>query len=554
VGSVKTKLAQLVIVATVSFLLLCQSNGLVQANPVGLLYPHDPHTFTNILSPKHNQTYNATGVPLIFSLDMSKWNEYSREYNPDYSFSVASIEYYLDNGLAGQIVGNRTGNGTLTVTLNNLSLGAHTVSVKTSTVGLHWTVVGHDNQGHSEWDESSAPTLDVSSTINFTVNAPLTTLTPPTSSVSNATSKTIAVPTDYLTIQTAIDHASEGDTIYVKTGTYVENPVINKSISLIGEDRDVTVIDVTAGLKVESNKVTITGFTIYDGWRGISLSANNCNISGNKITNSTNGIVLFGCENNNITENIFQSIGPSSAIQLNFANGNLVKNNYIDSCVEGIQIWQSSSNNTVTENTIKNCQDVAVNFQYSNENTIIGNNISRAGLGTSIYGSNKNTITKNNYFYNTVQFGASETYYLTFGYNRSVNIIYGNYWSNYNGTDANWDGIGDTPYVIDDNNKDNVPVIMPIGDLATALEPSFTPSPSPSMPSNSPTQKPESSPSPSVPEFPSWIILPLGFVALITAGFFFKDATKRTLQSFFHYAKTGSGHIWFVKLIRSESS
>ena len=89
-----------------------------------------------------------------------------------------------------------------------------------------------------------------------------------------AVSKTIVVPDNYPTIQAAIDNASEGDTIFVKKGVYVENPVVNKSVSLVGEDRDATVIDVTAGLKVESNNVTITGFTIYDGWRGISLSAN----------------------------------------------------------------------------------------------------------------------------------------------------------------------------------------------------------------------------------------------------------------------------------------
>ena len=131
---------------------------------------------------------------------------------------------------------------------------------------------------------------------------------------ARAESNTITVPDDFPTIQKAINAANAGDTILVKRGTYVENPVVNKSVSLIGEDRDATVIDVTAGIKVESNDVTITGLSIYDGWAGISLSANDCNISGNKITDATNGIVLFSCENNSITGNIFQSIGLSSAI------------------------------------------------------------------------------------------------------------------------------------------------------------------------------------------------------------------------------------------------
>ena len=230
--------------------------------------------------------------------------------------------------------------------------------------------------------------------------------------------------------------------------------------------------------------MTIAGFTIYDGYDGISLAANYCNISGNKITNTTHGIVVFGYENS-ISENIFESIGLSSAIQLNFANMNLISGNYIVSCVEGIQIWQNSNNNTIRENTITNCQDTAINFQYSNDNLIVGNNISRSGLGTSIYASNRNIISNNNYVNNTSQFGANEWYYLTWGGNRSINTINENYWSDYNGTDANGDGIGDTPYIIDAYNEDHYPLMKPVAipafpdPITPTADPSPTPSPEP---------------------------------------------------------------------------
>mgnify|MGYP003887738503 CR=1 FL=1 len=46
----------------------------------------------------------------------------------------------------------------------------------------------------------------------------------------------IVVPDDYPSIQSAINAADSGDEIYVKSGIYYENLIINKSISLIGED------------------------------------------------------------------------------------------------------------------------------------------------------------------------------------------------------------------------------------------------------------------------------------------------------------------------------
>lgn len=90
------------------------------------------------------------------------------------------------------------------------------------------------------------------------------------------------------------------------------------------------------------------------------------------------------------------------------------------------------------------------------------NTIINSGCGTSIYGSNNNIISNNNYVNNTIQFSAKEDYYLTFGHNKSVNTINENYWSDYNGTDANGDGVGDTPYIIDENNKDSRPLMKPV--------------------------------------------------------------------------------------------
>src|SRR4030067_2374091 len=54
---------------------------------------------------------------------------------------------------------------------------------------------------------------------------------------------TIIVPDDYPTIQAAMNAASQGDTIYVKTGTYYENVIVNKPLTLVGESKENTIVD-----------------------------------------------------------------------------------------------------------------------------------------------------------------------------------------------------------------------------------------------------------------------------------------------------------------------
>ena len=50
----------------------------------------------------------------------------------------------------------------------------------------------------------------------------------------------------------------------------------------------------------------------------------------------------------------------------------------------------------------------------------------------------------------------------------------GNYWSGYGGNDANNDSIGDTPYIISANNRDNYPLMAPY-----IVPPSPSPEPQP---------------------------------------------------------------------------
>ena len=96
--------------------------------------------------------------------------------------------------------------------------------------------------------------------------------------ISFSFSTTINIPADYSTIQAGIDAASDGDTVLVAAGTYVENIVwsANTNIHLIGSGADSTIIDGDFNDCVIKNNEgsgipsEIRGFTIQNGLTSFS--------------------------------------------------------------------------------------------------------------------------------------------------------------------------------------------------------------------------------------------------------------------------------------------
>jgi hypothetical protein len=104
-----------------------------------------------------------------------------------------------------------------------------------------------------------------------------------------AGSKTIIVPDDYPTITDAVGNATDGDTIFVKKGTYEikENSIaINKTISIIGENQTDTVIVFPPD--------TRTGYALFSTKIGFRVVADYFKISNLTITNCDFGIQVTG--------------------------------------------------------------------------------------------------------------------------------------------------------------------------------------------------------------------------------------------------------------------
>ncbi|UCE39243.1 MAG: right-handed parallel beta-helix repeat-containing protein [Thermoplasmata archaeon] len=262
---------------------------------------------------------------------------------------------------------------------------------------------------------------------------------------------TIYVPTNYPTIQDAINAAKDGDTVYVYNGTYNEDVGVNKIINLTGEDRDGTIINGGGGqpaVRIFVDWVNISGFTITSGnpvVDGLKVNSDHNTISGNKFTNTRIGISLnYSCENN-ITANIMLDSGiyiKGGKLE-NWNSHNIDISNTISG--RPIQYWKNQIEGTVPPDAgqviLANCTNVNVESQvissvcagiilgFSSNNNLVGNGVFSCNYwyGIGLYYSSENNIIGNivdNTFYNG--------FYL---YRSHRNNISGNTFSN-NGADG----------------------------------------------------------------------------------------------------------------------
>ena len=173
--------------------------------------------------------------------------------------------------------------------------------------------------------------------------------------------------------------------------------------------------------------VTVKNFSINECATGIGLSyCSNVIISDNNISKTWHPIM-------------YNAI--SAAISIMDGDYNIITGNRFENNIVGINLWNNSNQNVIVGNTISGSTDEGIRLSESSGNTFYHNN-----------------------FYNNANvYDSSLSIYssLDLSINNWDNGKEGNYWSDYNGTDTNGDGIGETPYVIYRQNADNYPLTEP---------------------------------------------------------------------------------------------
>jgi nitrous oxidase accessory protein NosD len=389
--------------------------------------------------------------------------------------------------------------------------------------------------------------------------------------VKPAIAQTIIVPDDHSTIQDAINAAHEGDTIFVRKGTYegAENQtlMINKTISLIGENAKTTKINmhpewVTSTIftttisgyafpiRIEANDVRLSGFTITSDGGQLWVGANRTQITDNIITihlqvnngltiitdyttiarnTLTHGLSLVGSYSTVVANNFSRTnMGVSGSFNVVYGNiidgatnslvgiglgdghGNMVVNNTITNCKTGILIGgvQGVDNIICTNRIVDNNEGVAVTDHANNNNfyaNYIANNQIGATVGYKIFLETINTFYHNNFVNNAQQVNTNDALYHNGLFDDGKE---GNYWSDYSGSDANGDGIGDAPYVIDANRSDHYPLVAPFDIFNVVIQlPEWTSRSPKSYSFPAPKESPSMSPSPPPTQIPFPITL-----------------------------------------------
>lgn len=239
-------------------------------------------------------------------------------------------------------------------------------------------------------------------------------------------------------IQDGIDVAQSGDTVFVFGGLYLECLDIDKSIILMGENKETTAIvspySIAVGgvIIVTADHVNITGFRIIGAEILIRIKSDFCTIYNNLFTISVPVflrmicIILNDVDNTEIIGNTvvsyhqYYQTGP--AIILNNSCHTMIKDNTINYYFIGISLTNSNTN-SIIHNILNNADCIGLYNSFNNKimwNTFPGTN------ALQFVNSSSNTISNNNFGKHTLKIQKYVGNQVQFS--NSNNLFDSNYW------------------------------------------------------------------------------------------------------------------------------
>jgi len=181
---------------------------------------------------------------------------------------------------------------------------------------------------------------------------------------------------NYKTIQEAVIASSDGDTIFIKPGTYSEEVVLNRSVSL-------------TPLTGEKDPVILRG----DGKKtGITITSDGCTLEGLSFENYTGPGINVESSSNVIKKNSFEKVNP--AILMTDSRSNTITRNSMKDCQGAVAVWQNSTENEIFDNKIEGGVVFAV-VRDTGKNSITGNHVAGSSMGVWLMNSSGSEIIGN---------------------------------------------------------------------------------------------------------------------------------------------------------------
>jgi parallel beta-helix repeat protein len=255
---------------------------------------------------------------------------------------------------------------------------------------------------------------------------------------------------------------------YSGTITIGSDGNVSPSISSIQQSGNTYFLtaDIAGNITVQKSNIVLDG----NGYKADSVAIGLDTTTG--ISNVTvKNFIIDGTSG--FAFNRFDGFGGFGIMVNNGSNVLLTNNTIINTRHPGVFVSNvgiyivGGSSNKVIGNNLENNSD-GLSFSRTRDNVVTENNITanhgwflEFTCGISFFDASNNLIFNNNFIDNYNDLGN----YAQVGSRDSINMwddgIVGNYWSDYDGIDANRDGIGDMPYEVDSENTDRYPLIKP---------------------------------------------------------------------------------------------
>ncbi len=206
----------------------------------------------------------------------------------------------------------------------------------------------------------------------------------------------------YKKVQDAVNASQDGDTIRVWEGVYRENVVVNRTLTIIGNGSETTIINASGNgdaLRITADWCNVSGFSMSwangDNQAGIYVSAGNTTISNTICENNYNGIFLDPANGTTLTNNIcsynsWYGIRGNDSAYLTVSGNTCTNNSYVGIYLRSY--WGYGNDNTLTDNICNNnlWNGITIDNNDKLTGTLVKNNTCRNNAGSGIQLRNRN--------------------------------------------------------------------------------------------------------------------------------------------------------------------